>query len=185
MTAFEILVEYFRYLSKSHNLVKTFKTCDVYEDNNNMSDYPQIHLQNNFTTSYQKTKTDNIDGRILQITFDIICLSNFIVDDNGNNQTVTESTLSNVDNQINLIGIAQKDQLINIPYKIILEFCSKFISDIKNQTNSNISKFFIDSIDIENEARISTDDVYTSKATIKVSVQNLINCDFESSFLNL
>lgn len=182
MTSFEILVEYFRSLCNSHNLVKTFKTCESYEENENHSDYPQILFLNPFTTSFKKTNTNSIDVKNVSVTFTLVCLSNFIVDENGNIQTVTESTLSNVDNQINEIGIIQKDQLINIPYKIIIEFCTKFINDLKNPTSSIFSKIVIDSIDIENDERITVDDVYLSKAVITVSMQNLLNCGIEAAF---
>jgi hypothetical protein len=180
------LINYLRLICRQHKQVKSFAIGEAYEENNfDNFQFPLVWLELPIISSF----TDLYNPNKLSVTFTINCLTNLVNDSNGNLRQVTESMISKSTNQLDYSDLALQDQLMNNAYAIIAQLSTRIARDASdNEVNilidglSHNLTMTLDSINIENESRVTNKDLYKSSATITLIIENSYYCPLNSYF---
>ncbi len=180
------LINYLRMISRQHKKVKSFGIGEIYETNEWTNfQFPLIWLELPIQTSF----TDLLEPDRLSVTFTLHAYTNIVKNSYGNDVQVTENMISKSTNQLNYADLAIQDQLMNNAYALIVQLCTRISNDIAQSNveividNQKVNiPMVLESIDIENQSRVTNKDLYQSSATITIIVENSYLCPIDTYF---
>lgn len=178
MSTLSNLVQYIRSVAKQHIYVRGFITGELYETNDAYREYPLVILEWPVTTSYPTDGNGELWLNRLNINFTLHTEVKSVIDVNGNERYVTEDMIMKYPNQIQEIGLVLEDQLIDRAYSIMSQIASKIASDIYD----GVYKANVQSVEISNVERVTSNDVYRASATFNIQVSNEEYCDIDNIF---
>jgi hypothetical protein len=180
------IINYLRLISRQHKQVKAFGIGEEYEQNefDNFT-FPLIWLDLPIEVSFVNV----LEPNKLSITFTLSCFTNLVENQNGNLVQVTENMISKATNQLNYADLAYQDQLMNNAFKILAQICTRISNDIAESNveividNQKINiPMTLESIDIENQSRVTNKDLYKASATINIITENSYLCPLDTYF---
>jgi len=180
------LINYLRLICRQHTTVKSFAIGEEYEQNDfDNFKFPLVWLELPISSSF----VDLLEPDRLSVSFTLNCFTNLVEDNNGNLRQVTESMISKGTDQLQYSDLALQDQLMNNAYKILVQLCTRISNDIA-QNNVEIKvngltvnlPMILESLDIDNAARVTNKDLYKSSASITLTLENSYLCPIDSYF---
>ena len=179
MAQFDVIkeiVDYMRYLAKSHTKIKGFLVGEMYELNNSNIVYPLLHL--GFPMDMEPFEDRN--GEKLRLRFQVGVYSNIIEDEFGNSIIINEDSVPIIYNEIDSTDLKPQDKL--------LRNCMRYISHLIAKTKDDFEKGLINgtlsSSPFRNVERVNNDDVYGAVTTLELVLGDGYGCEFEDFFID-
>lgn len=175
------IINYLRKLVRQYSDITAFGIGEEYELNNTSNfTYPLLHLELPVNVTL-----DTNDLNRLTIVINLAVYTNIIYDTYDKPIQVTESMITSPINQVLFEDLAFQDQLMNNAFRMLMNIVTKITSDANKSKvivkGVNIP-MVIESVFISNTERVTTKDLYCSKASITLITENTYFCPIESIF---
>lgn len=177
---FEVLdqiVQYAKFLAFAHNEINGFRTGtieDIHTDSNQT--YPMLAIV--WPPLRVTPIINNNQEETLRFQFTIGVYANSVEDANGNEVIVNEVAFPKLPNELGVVGLSARDELMQKTIRIMSHLIGQMNKDIEDGRINAI--FNAASFNAVNHT--TTDDIYGCECVVEFTLSNPYFCDIDNAF---